>query len=278
MPSTNTDTVMPTHNARPSAASVSPASGASTDVSGKKLRRHPHRGPADEREHPAPRRPREAVAGGDEQRDRGRHDQAPHHPAGRRRPAVEAQHLRRGRGRAGRRSRATPCRCPRARTRAATGRAAPARRSTRRSRCRTRAASPCARPAIGMATTNASTASTKRPTPGRVERAEERGQHRQPQHPTAPRVVALAEAHDAQEQERQQREEHQRPESTLRDRVAGDRVDPVHEPGRERGPAEPDGEATEAVRTERAERQRDDDGQRLRESGGAEQHGARTRR
>ena len=34
MPSTNTDTVMPTHNARPSAASVSPASGASTDVSG----------------------------------------------------------------------------------------------------------------------------------------------------------------------------------------------------------------------------------------------------
>ena len=88
----------------------------------------------------------------------------------------------------------------------------------------------------------------------RVERAEQRGQHREPQHPTAPRVAALAEADDAQEEERQQREQHQRSEPTLRDRVAGDGVDPVDEAGRERGPAEPDGEATQAVRTERAER------------------------
>ena len=94
MPSTNTDTAIPTHSARPSAARVSPASGASTDVSGKNRAGTHTARPPDQRQHPAACGPRQAVAGGDEQRNRGRHDQPPHEPAGRRGPAVEAQDLR----------------------------------------------------------------------------------------------------------------------------------------------------------------------------------------
>ena len=80
------------------------------------------------------------------------------------------------------------------------------------------------------------------------------------------------------EQERQQREQHERAEAALRDRVAGDRVDAVREPGGERGPAEADDAARQPVRAERAERDREHDDERLREPDRAEQHRAESRR
>ena len=223
MPSTNTDTVMPTHSARPSAASVSPASGASTDVSREEPCRHPHRGPADEREHPAARGPREAVAGGDEQRDRGGDDQAPHHPARRRRPAVEAEHLREvevGPEREAER-RLVGAACAYASGHGKSSTSAPIDATI---------AMPNAREHRPRAAGDRDGDDERehreheQPEPGGVERTEQRGRA-PPSRSTRPRrgVAALAEAHDAQEQEREQREQHQRAEATLRDRVAGRR-------------------------------------------------------
>ena len=92
-----------------------------------------------------------------------------------------------------------------------------------------------ARPAIGMAITNASTASEEQADarPGRTRRAA------RPAPPAAARDRVAVSSRSPRRMTRRsrngsRREEHQRSESTLRDRVARDRVDPVHEPGRER--------------------------------------------
>ena len=94
MPSTNTDTAMPRHSASPSAAQGEPGFGREHRRVGEEAGRDPHHGPADEREHPAAGRPGQPIAGGDEQRHRGRDHQSPHRPARGGRSGVEAQDLR----------------------------------------------------------------------------------------------------------------------------------------------------------------------------------------
>src|SRR5262249_16256765 len=97
MPSTNTETAMPTHSASPRAASVSPASGPTTAQS------HTHPPPTHTTPHPTPHPhhpwippalvPAELPTVPNEQWPRRRHDQSPHHPACGRRSAVEAHDL-----------------------------------------------------------------------------------------------------------------------------------------------------------------------------------------
>ena len=124
----------------------------------------------------------------------------------------------------------------------------------------------------------------EQPQPDGEPRTEQCGEHREAQEPPAsPRRVRVVEPgvapaardpHRGVEQERQEREEHERAEATFRDRVARRGVDAVRETGRERRAPEADDAVPEPVRPERTQRDRQHHHQGAAERDRAEEHGA----
>ena len=274
MPSTSTDTPMPSASARPSAARVSPASGAGTDTCGKNRAGTHTTAQPEEREHPPAGGPRQPLARWRRTAAPPRRRAAPtspsRRPAGPSGTAGSAERSRSGRNAKPSDAGSTPV-CAYASGHGNSSTSAPRAVTIASPNARTaiRAARDRRRHDEGGRRDHEETEADG--VPHREQRGED-GEARA-RRPRRGIVVATRAAPRASE-ERQQREQHERAEPTLRDRVARHRVDAVREPGRERRTAEADEATGEPVRTERTERDREHDDERLREADGTEQHGA----
>ena len=233
---------MPSAIASPSAASGEPGFGRGHRRVGEEPRGHPHRGPADEREHPARARSTPARSPVATNSGTAAATTRPHiaQPAAAR-PGVEAQDLREvevGAEREAERGLVESRACAYASghgnsstTPTSDGDDREAERAQRQ---------PAADPRSGSRRRTRAAASTKRPSPTgyHARRAARASTAEAAAHAgtvgAACRRASREPATMRSEQERQQREQHQRAEPALRDRVAGDGVDPVREPGGER--------------------------------------------
>ena len=246
---------------------------------GEEARRDPHHRPADQGQHPAARGPRQAIAGGDEQRVPPRPRPGPTSSSPRWPGRCRTGGSGRGRGRVGTRTRSAALSTPvcayasghgNSSTMPADGRdhrdAEAAQRHAAGARDRDREHEASRR-----------RARTGRGRPGTRPRATPRGPPAAGpgpcgRRPASPRRTMRSSRNGSSANSTSG------PEAALRDRVAGHRVDAVGEAGGERGPAQVDDAARQPVGAERAERDREHDGEGLREPDRTEEHGAHARR